>query len=157
LTETATATRSITAELDYAYPIDTVWKALTDSEWLAVWFFPNDIQPLQGHKFTIWGRPIERWDGEFQCEVLAVQPPRMIKFRWYGGHEELKAFGHYMDTVVTWTLSENADGGTHFHFFHEGIGGDTASDGLYDVMVNGSKKVMASLARRIPDLIQHGG
>jgi uncharacterized protein YndB with AHSA1/START domain len=157
LTETATATRTITAEMDYAYPIDTVWRALTDSEWLAVWFFPNDIQPLQGHKFTIWGRPVERWDGEFQCEVLAVQPLKMIKFRWYGGHEELKAFGHYMDTMVTWTLTENADGGTHFHFFHEGIGGDPASDGLYDVMVNGSTKVMASLAKRIPDLMQHGG
>jgi uncharacterized protein YndB with AHSA1/START domain len=80
------ATRSDSTEKDFPHPVETLWRSLTDLEWLAVWFFPNDIQPIEGHKFTIWGRPIERWDGEFNCQVLAVEAPKSIRFRWYGGH-----------------------------------------------------------------------
>lgn len=149
-------TRAVVAEADYGFPLDTVWRALTDSEWLAVWFFPNDIKPELGHKFTIWGRPIERWDGEFKCEVLAMEAPKMLSFRWYGGHEELKAFGRYMDTKVTWTLSPTPDGGTHFHFLHEGLKTDPESTPLYDVMVKGSQSVLRVLAKRLPDLVEHG-
>jgi uncharacterized protein YndB with AHSA1/START domain len=150
------ATRSVVTEVDFEYPVETVWRAMTDSEWLAVWFFPNDIQPVEGHKFTIWGRPIERWDGEFNCQVLAVEAPKMIRFRWFGGHEELKAFGRYMDTTVTWTLSPLPNGGTHFHFVQEGLGADPQSDVLYEVMVKGSESVLRSLTKRLPDLIEHG-
>jgi uncharacterized protein YndB with AHSA1/START domain len=151
-----TDTRSFVTEVDFAHPVDAVWRAMTDSEWLAVWFFPNDIQPVRGHKFTIWGRPIERWDGEFKCEVLAVEEPRALKFRWWGGHEELKGFGRYMDTTVTWTVSPLSDGGTHFHFAHEGIPGDPASENLFDQLAKGSQSVLKSLTKRLPDLLQHG-
>lgn len=151
-----TETRAIVTEADFEQPIEIVWQALTDSEWLAVWFFPNDIQPVAGHKFTIWGRPIERWDGEFKCEVIEAVSLKLLKFRWYGGHEELKAFGHYMDTVVTWTLTPNEKGGTHFKFQHEGFGTDQANDAVFDVMKKGSESVLRSLGRRLPDLIQHG-
>ena len=73
-------TRSIVTEAEFEYPVDIVWRAITDSEWLAVWFFPNDIQPLEGHRFTIWGRPIERWDGEFQCQGKTAVPERELSF-----------------------------------------------------------------------------
>ncbi|MEF3367668.1 SRPBCC domain-containing protein [Methylocystis sp. 9N] len=149
-------TRSILTEADLAHPIDAVWRAMTDSEWLAVWFFPNDIQPVEGHKFTIWGRPIERWDGEFKCQVVAVEEPKTLSFRWWGGHEELKGFGRYMDTTVIWTISPTADGGTHFRFAQEGLPADPASANLYEVMVKGSESVLRSLAKRLPDLLEHG-
>jgi uncharacterized protein YndB with AHSA1/START domain len=148
--------RAIQTEVDLEHPIETVWRAMTDSEWLAVWFFPNDIQPVVGHKFTIWGRPIERWDGEFKCQVLAVEPQKLLKFRWYGGDNELKAFGRYMDTTVTWTVQTNESGGTRFHFVHEGFGTDAQTDPVVDVMSKGSQSVLRSLARRLPDLIEHG-
>jgi uncharacterized protein YndB with AHSA1/START domain len=148
--------RSLLTEVDLAYPVETVWQAMTDSEWLAVWFFPNDIQPVVGHKFTIWGRPIERWDGEFKCQVLAVEAPKTISFRWYGGDDELKGFGRYMDTTVTWTISPLPDGGTHFRFGHQGFRTDPGSDGVYDVMVKGSESVLRTLAKRLPDLVKYG-
>lgn len=148
--------RTIVTEADFEHPIDVVWQAMTDSEWLAVWFFPNDIRPVARHKFTIWGRPIERWDGEFKCEVLAVEPPKMLKFRWYGGDDELKGFGRSMDTTVTWTLSSLGNGGTHFCFVHEGFGTDPQSDALFEVMNKGSQSVLKSLTRRLPDLMQYG-
>lgn len=149
-------TRSIMKEAAFDYPVETVWQAMTDSEWLAVWFFPNDIQPVVGHKFTIWGRPIERWDGEFNCQVLAVEPPKTISFRWFGGHEELKGFGRYMDTTVSWTLSSLPNGGTNFRFVHEGFGTDAESDGVFEVMAKGSESVLRSLAKRLPDLVKYG-
>ncbi|MCL8384430.1 MULTISPECIES: SRPBCC family protein [Xanthobacter] len=149
-------TRSILSEAEFDQPVDVVWRAITDSEWLAVWFFPNDIQPLEGHKFTIWGRPIERWDGEFQCQVKSCLPEKELSFSWKGGHEELKGFGHYIDTVVTWTLTPTPSGGTHFRFFHDGFGTDSANDGVFDVMSKGSQSVLRTLTRRLPDLIAHG-
>ncbi len=148
--------RSVLTETDFEYPVDDIWRAMTDAEWLSVWFFPNDIQPVVGHKFTIWGRPIERWDGEFKCQVLASEAPHTISFRWYGGVEELKAFGRYMDTTMTWTLTPLPDGGTRFRFFHEGFDTDPATDACYDVMVKGSESVMRSLAKRLPDLLKFG-
>jgi uncharacterized protein YndB with AHSA1/START domain len=148
-------TRTITTEKDFEHPVDAVWRAMTDSEWLAVWFFPNDIRPEVGHSFTIWSRPIERWDGEFQCKVVEVVPNEKLSFRWKGGHEELKGFGHYMEVVVTWTIAALPDGGTHFHFVQEGISTDPSSDVLYDIMLKGADSVMRSLAKRIPDLLEH--
>ncbi len=150
-------TRSVETEADFPHPVDAVWRAMTDSEWLAVWFFPNDIRPVLGHKFTIWGKGKERWDGEFKCEIVALKDQEMLSFRWYGGHEDLKGFGHCMDTKATWTISPNADGGTHFHFLHEGFKPiDEKSTLLFEVMTKGSESVMKNLAKRLPALIEHG-
>jgi uncharacterized protein YndB with AHSA1/START domain len=148
--------RAIETVAELQHPVETVWQAMTDAEWLSVWFFPNDIKPEPGHRFTFWGRPIERWDGEFKGEVLAVEPPNMICFRWTGGHEELKGFGRYIDTRVTWTLSPLPGGGTRFQFLHEGFGTDPESDGIFQVMTKGSESVLRTLAKRLPDLIEHG-
>lgn len=152
----ATQTRSLTTEKDFDHPVEAIWRAMTDSEWLAVWFFPNDIQPVEGHKFTIWSRPIERWDGEFKCQVLAVAPSKMLRFSWSGGHEELKGFGRKMDTTVTWTISPLPNGGAHFVFVQDGIDADAAADAVYEIMLKGSESVLRSLAKRLPDLIEHG-
>lgn len=148
-------TRSILSEAEFDQPVDVVWRAITDSEWLAVWFFPNDIRPVEGHSFTIWSRPIERWDGEFQCRVLEVVPNEKLSFRWKGGHEELKGFGHYMDVTVTWTISPLPGGGTRLLFVQEGIDADPAADALFDIMQKGAESVLRSLAKRIPDLLEH--
>ena len=88
--------------------------------------------------------------------MLAVEAPTKISFRWFGGQEELKAFGRYMDTTVTWTLSPLPNGGTHFRFVHEGFGTDPQSDALYEVMAKGSESVLRSLAKRLPDLVKYG-
>ena len=149
-------TRSLATEKDFAHPIEDVWRAMTDSEWLSVWYFPNDIQPVVGHKFTIWSRPIERWDGEFKCVILAVAPSAMLRFSWTGGHEELKAFGRYMDTVVTWTISPLPDGGTHFVFTIDGIDAAPAADAVHEILQKGMDSVLKTLVKRLPQLIEHG-
>jgi uncharacterized protein YndB with AHSA1/START domain len=152
----ATTTRSIRTEKDFEYPVDALWRAMTDSEWLAVWFFPNDIQPVAGHKFTIWSRPIERWDGEFKCQVLEAIPNQLLRFSWSGGDEELKAFGRLMSTTITWTITPLAEGGARFVFVQDGIETGAAADALFDVMQKGSESVLRSLTKRLPQLIEHG-
>jgi uncharacterized protein YndB with AHSA1/START domain len=152
----AALTRNVKTEKDFEHPIDALWRAMTDSEWLAVWFFPNDIEPVVGHKFTIWSRPIERWDGEFKCQVLDVIPNQMLRFSWSGGHEELKGFGRQMSTTVTWTLAPLPGGGARFVFRHDGFETRPEADALYDIMQKGSESVLRSLAKRLPDLIEHG-
>ncbi len=151
MTETQAATRSIREEVDLPYPIEKVWRAITDSECIALWFMKNDLKPDFGHKFTLRSRPIERWDGEFQCQVLEVEENQMISFAWKGGHEELKLFGHYIDTIATWTVTPNADGTTHFVFLHEGFGMEEELNGVYDAMTKGTQSVLRTLNKMIPD------
>jgi uncharacterized protein YndB with AHSA1/START domain len=152
----ALQTRSIATEKTLAHPIEAVWRAMTDSEWLAVWFFPNDILPEAGHKFTIWSRPVERWDGDFKCVVLDVEPNARLRFSWSGGHEELKGFGRFMDTTVTWTISSLPDGGTHFAYVQEGIDAAPESDAVYEILRKGTESVLNILVKRLPQLIEHG-
>jgi uncharacterized protein YndB with AHSA1/START domain len=150
-------TRSLTTEKDLEYSIDFVWRAMTDSEWLSVWFFPNDIEPMAGHKFTIWSRPVERWDGEFKCVVLDVEPNRILRFSWSGGDEELKGFGRLMNTTVTWTLSPLPEGGTHLVYVHDGIDAAPEAEALYGILGKGAESVLKTLVKRLPQMIEQGG
>ena len=154
MTETEAPTRAIREEVDLPYPLEKVWRAITDSECIALWFMKNDLKPDFSHKFTLRSRPIERWDGEFQCQVLEVEEAddkKSITFTWKGGHEELKLFGHFIDTIATWTITKNADGSTHFVFLHEGFGMDEESNGVFDAMTKGTQSVLRTLNKMIPD------
>jgi uncharacterized protein YndB with AHSA1/START domain len=61
-----------------AHPPEKVWRAITEPEHLAAWF-PHEI-------VGDWevGAPLEfksRY-GDFDGEVLAYEPPRLVEFRW---------------------------------------------------------------------------
>lgn len=153
MTDVAEAgTRSVVVEADLDYSPDKVWFALTDSESIAVWMMSNDLKPEVGYKFTFRARPIERWDGEFQCEVLEVEPERKLSYSWKGGHPELKGFGKYIETVATWTLTPLPDGKTHLRFEHGGFSTAADADGVFETMSKGAQSVVKALAKRIPDL-----
>ena len=58
-----------------AHPVETVWRAITEPEHLKAWF-PDTIE-------------VERWEvgaslqfNGFEGEVLAVDPPALLEFRW---------------------------------------------------------------------------
>jgi hypothetical protein len=42
-------------EVIYPYPVQQVWRALTDSRALAKWLMPNDFRPRLGRKFCFVG------------------------------------------------------------------------------------------------------
>lgn len=84
-------------------PIEKAWKAIATAEGIAAWFMPNDFQPVVGHQFHLDAGPY----GMSPCQVLAVEPPTRVTFRWAG------------DWVVTFALRE-IDGKTEFTLTHSG-------------------------------------
>lgn len=114
--------RSIIVDYTLAAPPAQVWRALTEPALLARWLMANDIRAEIGHKFTFQAEPVPGWDGVVHCEVLEVETERRLSYSWRGGSDELEGgFGGRIDTIVTWTLEQAADGGTHLHLEHSGF------------------------------------
>lgn len=99
----------IEREQTYPHPPERVWRALTEPAELGVWLMPTDFTPRAGSRFTFDARPEL---GIVDGEVLAVEPPRLLRCRWSG------VFG---DTVVTFTLVP-VEGGTRLRVEHTGWG-----------------------------------
>lgn len=94
-----------------AQPPARVWQALTDPELLARWWAAGDVRPVVGHRFILdMGSR-----GEQPCQVLAVEPERMIRYSFAEGS---------LDTTITWRLEAE---GTGTRLFLEHAGFDPAS------------------------------
>jgi uncharacterized protein YndB with AHSA1/START domain len=109
-------TQPIILEAALDEPPELVWRALTEPELMARWLAPNDIRAEVGRRFTI--RP----DGAIgaapiDCEVIEVDPHRLLSYRWRGGEGEAVA----LDTVVTWVLDPTPEGGTRLRLVHDGF------------------------------------
>lgn len=105
--------QAIVYEVSYPHPPEQVWQALVDSRALAQWLLPNDFAPIAGGHFTMDCDPL----GEIAGEVLELDPPRRMSWRWVG------VFG---DTIVTFDLTP-ADGGTLLRLEHRGWNATTAA------------------------------
>jgi uncharacterized protein YndB with AHSA1/START domain len=97
---------AVVHEVTYPHPPERVWQALVDQGELSAWLMDNDFVPVVGGRFTMDCGSI----GLLQGEVLEVDPPRRLSYRWSGG------FGV---TVVTFVLTPNASG-THVRLEHRG-------------------------------------
>nr|WP_202446897.1 SRPBCC domain-containing protein [Streptomyces sp. SID5468] len=78
-------------------PPAVVWRALTDPEPHARWWAAGDVRPVVGHRFSLDMGP---W-GEQPCEVTAVEPERLLSYRFAEGA---------LDTLITWRLVPEGDG-----------------------------------------------
>lgn len=122
-----------------AHPPARVWRALTDPALLARWLMPNDFEPVVGHRFTFRTdpRPEVGFDGVAHCQVLAVEPERLLRIAWRGGP---------LDTTVTWRLVVEGRG-TRLFLEHDGFDpGDPAQQLARRVLGGGWRSnVMAAL------------
>jgi len=95
-----------------AHPARKVWRALTEPDLLERWLkMPNDIKPVVGHAFVLHAEPVPAAGfagGPVACEVLAVEPERLLSIRW--GPQ----------WTVTWRLVPEA-AGTRLFLSHEGF------------------------------------
>jgi uncharacterized protein YndB with AHSA1/START domain len=93
-----------------------VWRALTDPGLLARWLMPNDFVPVVGHRFTFrtTPRPSDGFNGIVHCEVLELEPERLLRLAWRGGQ---------LDTTLTWTLRPEGRG-TRLFVEHAGFDPD---------------------------------
>jgi len=105
MTDTAD-TRSIVVERLMPHAAEKIWRALTTAELVADWLMRNDFQPVVGHRFQFHATPVPGWSGVTNCEVVEVDPPRRLVYRWGDGTESDSG----LRTLVTWTLTP-ADGG----------------------------------------------
>lgn len=121
-TMTKWETRSISVEEVFPHSPNLVWRAITDGGLIARFLMPpTGFAPVPGTHFTFQTKPAGAWDGTIRCEVLDVVPREKLVYSWKGGHEDNSGYGSLLDTVVTWTLSPTADGGTRLSLVHSGF------------------------------------
>jgi uncharacterized protein YndB with AHSA1/START domain len=89
-------------EMIYPYPVERVWRALTDSRALAKWLMPNDFEPRLGHKSCFVGEP--GGVGQMiECEVIELERPCRLSYTWRDPSGR-------PPSIVTWTLMPVAEG-----------------------------------------------
>ena len=133
---------AIVVEKVLPFTAEKIWRALTNSDLIAKWLMPNDFVPKVGQRFSFRTRPMGDWDGVVQCEVLACEPPRLLRYSWKGGSDSGKA--SRLDTEVTWTLTP-VEGGTHVRMVHDGFVLPENSI-AYDAMSPGWGRVLDRIA-----------
>ncbi|MEV4571355.1 SRPBCC domain-containing protein [Nonomuraea sp. NPDC049419] len=114
--ETAEERTAIRLDQFLAHPPAKVWRALTEPELLARWLMPNDFKPEVGHRFTFTTTPKKAvgFDGVVHCEVLAIEPEKLLRLAWSDGR---------VDWTVTWRLEPEGKG-TRLFLDHEGFDPD---------------------------------
>lgn len=104
----ASDTAALVFERRMAHPPEKVWRALTQPWLIEEWLMDNEGFAAEvGCRFTFRARPLPGWSGVVNCEVVAVEPPTRLAYRWGDGSESDVG----LRTVVTWTLTP-VDGGT---------------------------------------------
>ena len=106
---------------DYPYPLATVWRALTDPQFIPRWTStgaggrPEGLNLEVGAAFRYVAKPKPGWSGIVNCVVLEVHEPILLRYSWQdaGGGEV---------TEVTYKL-EPTPSGTRFRYDHTGFSG----------------------------------
>jgi uncharacterized protein YndB with AHSA1/START domain len=101
----------IYTEYFYAHPPASVWRVLTTPELVARWWAPGDMRAIAGHQFEL---DMGQW-GMQRCEVLAVQPERLLTIRFATDT---------LDTTISWALTPE-EGGTRLKLTHAGFNLDS--------------------------------
>jgi uncharacterized protein YndB with AHSA1/START domain len=116
-----------------AFPVDRVWRAMTDPAALAAWFWPQRFGPTAEVDLRVGGR--YRIDGPAagmaaSGEYVTVEPPHKLVFTWVWD-------GEPGETLVTVDLTPTA-GGTELTLRHARFPDDQQRDqhaqGWYDCL-----------------------
>jgi uncharacterized protein YndB with AHSA1/START domain len=134
-------TESIVVDYNLNEPPDQIWRLLTEPKLLEQWLMPNDIAPTVGHKFNFRTRPMGDWDGVVYCEILEADRPNRLVYSWQGGSNKNEGYGHTLDTVVTWTLTPTATGGTLLNLSHTGF---QPTDFAFQAMGQGWRSMLSA-------------
>ena len=114
--ETSTEMRSVVVAREIPHPPEKIWRALTQQHLLEEWLMRNDFKPVVGHRFNLSGD----WGGVLDCEVLAVEPNKMLSYTWNFAHDDA---AYNVRSVVTFTLTPTSTG-THLRMEQSGFRSD---------------------------------
>ena len=109
MSNAATETRSVVVEREVPFPPEKIWRALTQPHLIEEWLMKSDFKPVVGHRFNLRGPA--RLDGVVDCQVMAVEPNKILSYTW-------AAYG--LESVVTWTLTPTSTG-THLRMEQSGF------------------------------------
>jgi uncharacterized protein YndB with AHSA1/START domain len=107
------AAEAIVLECELAEAPQQVWRALTERELLAAWLMPNDFRAELGADFSFQPPPELEDKGPITCKVLALEPPRLLRFSW----REAEA-GDAAPGSLSFVLTPTETGGTHLRLVH---------------------------------------
>lgn len=113
----------IRQEHDLPFPVERVWKALTDADELGKWAQTTDFRPEVGATYHDYDEPNEHWDGIMHGEVLEVDPPHRLLVTWNSGGD-----GPHR---IEWTL-EPTSKGTLLRIRHDGFAPDWPFQGMIE-------------------------
>ena len=113
MNEPAAETRTVVVEREIPFPPEKIWRALTQPHLIEEWLMKNDFKPVPGHQFNLTGE----WGGVLDCEVLAVEPNRILSYTWNFAHDDA---AYDLRSVVTWTLTPTS-AGTHLRMEQSGF------------------------------------
>lgn len=105
----------------YQEPIRKLWLVLTDPELVPLWTStgqggrPEGYEPVVGNKFRLIAKPTMGWRGIVDCEVLAAEPPNLLRYSWVGDEGGRPSY-------VSYRLEPDGDG-TRFTYDHTGFHG----------------------------------
>jgi uncharacterized protein YndB with AHSA1/START domain len=106
MTNSATETRSVVVEREVPYPLEKIWRALTQPHLIEEWLMKSDFKPVVDHRFSFRAE----W-GSVDCQVLEIEPNKTLSYTW-------TAYG--LESVVTWTLTPT-NSGTHLRMEQSGF------------------------------------
>ena len=132
--------RTLVVERVFPHPPEKLWRALTESTLLAQWMMSNDFQPVVGRKFQFRADPKPTWNGVVDCQVLTVEPNKVLSYTW-------GAMG--LESVVVWTLSPTSTG-TRLRMEQSGFRPDQQQ--AYQGAQHGWRKFFGNLERVIAGL-----
>jgi uncharacterized protein YndB with AHSA1/START domain len=110
----------LTFERRLAFPIETVWSAITDPDQRAQWFGETSIDPREGGaiEMVATGPPLPAERKRMTGRILVWDPPNVLEHEWKQPIVE--------DGVVRYELTADGDG-TLLRFTHRGLGVRNAS------------------------------
>ena len=123
----------VTISRTLAFPVERVWRAMTDPVALAAWFWPQRFEPTAEVDLRVGGR--YRITGPaagmaVSGEYVTVEPPHTLAFTWAWDGED-------GETLVTVDLTPTA-GGTELSLRHErfteGAQRDQHAQGWHDCL-----------------------
>jgi uncharacterized protein YndB with AHSA1/START domain len=131
-------------EQSYPHPRAKLWRALTEPALMAKWGMrPEGFAPVVGTKFKLVDAKPRGWRGFVECEVLAVEPERLLRISWVGDEKD-------PPQTVTYSLSDDG-AGSRLTLDHDGFVG-VGSFFVSKLFLRPGWKAM--LSRKIVDVME---
>ena len=115
-----------------AHPPAKVWRVLTEPDLMDAWLMPTEgFAPVVGTRFRFRTQPAPQtnFSGLVECQVLEVDPPRLLRISWSG-------VGTALDSTVTWELVPEGRG-TRMLLTHAGFDLDDPEQARAFEIMNG--------------------